>query len=81
MTTSEGALSPNTERGVDLPLAVAIQFVVAVAIWGAIGLGLDLLLSTAPWMHFTGVLVGVGVGLVLAERRALAPDPAGARDG
>lgn len=75
MTTSEGALSPNTDRGVDRMLAVAIRFVVAVAIWGAIGLGLDMLLPTAPWLHFTGVLLGVLIGLVLAQRQAL---PAGA---
>lgn len=74
MTTSEGALSPNTDRGVDLMLAVAIQFVVAVAIWGAVGLALDQVLPVAPWLHFTGVMVGVAVGLVLAQRRAAAPE-------
>jgi len=73
MTTSEGALSPKTDRGVDLMLAVAIQFVVAVAIWGAVGLLLDQFLPVAPWLHFIGVMVGVGVGLVLAQRRAMAP--------
>lgn len=74
MTTSEGALSPNTDRGVDLMMAVAIQFVVAVAIWSAVGLALDQVLPVAPWLHFTGVMVGVAVGLVLAQRRAVAPE-------
>lgn len=82
MTTSEGtALSPTTDRGVDLMLAVAIQFVVAVAVWGAVGLGLDLLLSTGPWLQFVGVMVGTGVGLVLAQRGAAPPSSNGDHHG
>ena len=81
MTTSDGALSPKTDHGVDLMLAVAIQFVVAVTIWGAAGLALDQFLPVAPWLHFTGVLVGAGVGLVLVQRRAVAPEVDGAHDG
>lgn len=74
MTTSEGtALSPTTDRGVHLMLAVAIQFVVAVAVWGAVGLVLDLLLPTAPWLQFAGILFGTAVGLVLAQRGAAPP--------
>lgn len=70
MTTSEGALSPETDRDVDAMLSVAIQFVVAVAVWGAIGLVLDLVLPFSPWLHFGGVLFGVFVGLALARRQA-----------
>jgi F0F1-type ATP synthase assembly protein I len=74
MTTSEDvALSPSTDRGVDLMLAVAIQFVVAIAVWGGIGLVLDLLLPTAPWLQFTGIMLGTAIGLVLAQRRAVPP--------
>jgi F0F1-type ATP synthase assembly protein I len=82
MTTSEGiALSPTTDRGVDLMLAVAIQFVVAVAVWGGVGLGLDLLLSSGPWLQFVGVMVGTGVGLVLAQRGAAPPGSNGDHHG
>jgi F0F1-type ATP synthase assembly protein I len=82
MTTSEGiALSPTTDRGVDLMLAVAIQFVVAVAVWGGVGLGLDLLLSTKPWLQFIGVMAGTVVGLVLSQRRATAPGSNGEHHG
>ena len=82
MTTSEGiALSPTTDRGVDLMLAVAIQFVVAVAVWGGMGLGLDLLLSTGPWAQFVGVMVGTAVGLVLAQRGAASPGSNGDHHG
>jgi F0F1-type ATP synthase assembly protein I len=58
-------------------LAVAIQFVVAIAVWGVIGLGLDLLLPTAPWLQFAGVTAGALIGLVLVERRAVAPASGG----
>ena len=81
MTTSDGALSPKTDHGIDLMLAVAIQFVVAVAIWGAAGLALDQFLPVAPWLHFIGVLVGVAVGLVLVERRAVGPEAGEAHGG
>jgi F0F1-type ATP synthase assembly protein I len=82
MTTSEGvALSPTTDRGVDLMLAVAIQFVVAIAVWGGIGLVLDLLLPTAPWLQFIGIMLGTAVGLVLAQRRAVPPPSNGDRHG
>jgi hypothetical protein len=78
MTASEGtALSPTTDRGVDLILAVAIRFVVAVAVWGGVGLVLDLLLPTAPWLQFTGILIGTVVGLVLAQRGAALPSSNG----
>ena len=78
MTTSEGrALSPTTDRGVDRMLAVAIRFVVAIVVWGAAGLALDQLLPTAPWLQFTGVMVGSVVGFVLAQRFATVPEPAG----
>lgn len=70
MTTSEDALSPNTDRGVDAMLGVAIQFVVAISVWGAVGLVLDLVLPSESWLHFIGVLFGVFVGLVLAHRQA-----------
>jgi F0F1-type ATP synthase assembly protein I len=78
MTTSEGrALSPITDRGVDRMLAVAIRFVVAIAVWRGAGLALDQLLATAPWLQFTGVMVGTLVGLVLAQRFATVPEPGG----
>jgi F0F1-type ATP synthase assembly protein I len=63
----------STDHGVDLMLAVAIQFVVAVAVWGTVGLVLDLLLPTAPWLQFAGVTAGSLIGLVLVQRRATAP--------
>jgi F0F1-type ATP synthase assembly protein I len=78
MTTSEGtALSPNTDHGVDRMLTVAIQFVVAIAVWGTVGLVLDQILPTAPWLQFAGVTAGSLIGLVLVQRSATAPDPAG----
>jgi hypothetical protein len=58
-------------------LAVAIRFVVAIVVWGAAGLALDQLLPTAPWLQFTGVMVGSVVGFVLAQRFATVPEPAG----
>jgi F0F1-type ATP synthase assembly protein I len=76
MTTRKGtALSPNTDHGVDIPLAVAIQFVVAVVVWGGMGFVLDQILPVAPWLQFTGMLVGALIGLVLVQRRAMPPDP------
>jgi F0F1-type ATP synthase assembly protein I len=62
-------------------LAVAIRFVVATAVWGAAGLALDQLLPTAPWLQFTGVMVGSLIGLVLAQRSATVPALAGESGG
>jgi F0F1-type ATP synthase assembly protein I len=67
-------LSPNTDHGVDLPLAVAIQFVVAVVVWGGVGFALDRIVPVAPWLQFAGIMLGALIGLALVQRRAVAPD-------
>lgn len=62
-------------------LVVAIEVVVAVAVWGLIGLIIDLVAGTGPWVQFGGVLMGTVVGLVLARRRATPLSTAGDADG
>lgn len=70
MTTDTGAPSPPDDGGLNDVLVVAIEVVVAVAVWGLIGLIVDLVAGTSPWVQFFGVLTGTAVGLVLARRRA-----------
>lgn len=74
-------MSPNTTGGVDFTLAAAIHYVVAVAVWGALGLLVDQILPTAPWGHVVGVFAGSQIGLVLVQRRAVVPTADGSRDG
>ena len=71
MTTDEGARSrPRDSHGTDTILTIAIEVVVAVAVWGLAGLVVDLLVGTGPWLQFTGILLGTMIGLALAQRRA-----------
>lgn len=78
MTSDTGAPSPpDTDGGLDALLVVAIEVVVAVAVWGLIGLIIDLVAGTGPWVQFVGILVGTAIGLVLARRRATPLSAAG----
>lgn len=56
--------------GLDTMAVIAIQVVVAVAIWGLAGLLIDLLAGTGPWLQFVGVLLGTLIALVLSQRLA-----------
>lgn len=42
------------------------ELLAAVAVWGAIGFGLDHLLHTGPWLLAIGLLVGHGAGIWIA---------------
>jgi F0F1-type ATP synthase assembly protein I len=71
VTTDEGAVQrPRDTHGTDAMLTIAIEVVVAVAIWGGLGLILDLLAGTGPWLQFFGILLGTMIGLALVQRRA-----------
>ena len=71
MTTDEGAVPrPRDSHGTDTILTIAIEVVVAVGVWGLIGLVIDLVAGTGPWVQFAGILVGTFVGLALVQRRA-----------
>lgn len=71
MTTDEGAVPrPRDTHGTDTTLTIAIEIVVAIAIWGGLGLVLDLLAGTGPWLQFFGILLGTMIGLALVRRRA-----------
>lgn len=70
-------MSPQRdEHGLDTMLTVAIQIVVAVAVWGLAGLLVDLVAGTGPWVQFAGIVVGTMIGLTLVQRRATPPEPA-----
>jgi F0F1-type ATP synthase assembly protein I len=71
VTTDEGAGSrPRDSHGTDTILTIAIEVVVAVAVWGLVGLVLDLVAGTGPWLQYIGILLGTMVGLALVQRRA-----------
>lgn len=65
-------------RELDTMLVIAIQVVVAVALWGLLGMLVDLVAGTAQWFQFIGIGLGTVIALALAQRRAT-PDeqPAG----
>ncbi len=71
MTTHEGAVSTQPDAGgLDVIATIAIQVVVAISVWGLVGLLVDLLLGTGPWVQFGGLLLGTMIALVLSQRRA-----------
>lgn len=82
MTTPDPPGRPRRPPArLDAAWVMAIYFVVAVAVWGLIGFVLDLLLTLQPWLTFVGLLIGTGVGLLLAQRRAgETPSPAREQD-
>ncbi|CAN5824623.1 hypothetical protein BH23ACT10_BH23ACT10_01600 [soil metagenome] len=63
------ATQPDAD-GLDTMAIIAIQVVVAVAVWGLAGLLIDLLAGTGPWLQFVGVLIGMLIALALAQRLA-----------
>jgi hypothetical protein len=74
VTTDDDEMTTRDDaRGLDVIAVVAIQVVVAVAVWGLAGLLVDLVLGTGPWLQFTGVIVGTMIALALAQRLALGP--------
>lgn len=78
MTTDEDAVPrPRDPNGTDTVLTIAIQLVVAVAVWGLLGLVIDLVAGTGPWVQFVGIVLGTFVGLALAQRRAAPVEPDG----
>jgi len=69
----------TNDRGVDVVAVIAIQVVVAVAIWGLVGLLIDLVAGTGPWVQFCGIVLGTMIALALAQRHATpveTPEPA-----
>lgn len=68
------ATEPDAD-GLDTMAVIAIQVVVAVAVWGLVGLLIDLIAGTGPWLQFIGVLIGTLIALVMAQRLAT-PMPA-----
>jgi F0F1-type ATP synthase assembly protein I len=89
MTSDQGAASSDDaavdpyldDHPLDLVAVVAIQVVVAVAVWGLLGLIVDLVLDTRPWAQFCGIVIGTMVGLVLAQRYATPGDGDGKQHG
>lgn len=57
-------------RELDTMVVIAIQVVVAVALWGLVGMLIDLVAGTAQWFQFVGVMLGTIIALALAQRRA-----------
>jgi F0F1-type ATP synthase assembly protein I len=76
MATDEGAVSTTqtNDRGLDVMVVVAIQVVVAVSVWGLVGLLIDLALGTGPWVQFGGIMLGTFIALALAQRHATPAD-------
>ena len=78
MTTDTGTPSPpDDNRRLDPMVVATIEVVVAVAVWGLIGLIIDLVAGTGAWVQFIGVVTGTAIGLVLARRRAMPLQGAG----
>jgi F0F1-type ATP synthase assembly protein I len=71
----------DDDHGLGVMAVIAIQVVVAVAVWGLAGLLLDLLLGTAPWLQFAGIVLGTMIALALAQRQATPIDDAEAAHG
>lgn len=71
---------PRDVHGLDTMLVVAIQFVVAVSVWGLLGLLVDLVAGTRPWVQFAGLALGTVIALALAQRHATQPPTRAAAD-
>lgn len=75
MTTDEDAVTTHhDERGLDVMAVIAIQVVVAVAVWGLLGLVVDLVLGSRPWVQFCGIVLGTMIALALTQRHATRVD-------
>lgn len=71
----------TNDRGLDVMVVVAIQVVVAVSVWGLVGLLIDLALGTGPWAQFGGIMLGAFIALALAQRHAAPADEPEPSDG
>ncbi len=65
MSTTE-----TNDRGLDVMAVIAIQVIVAVAVWGLVGLLIDLVAGTGPWVQFCGIVLGTMIALALTQRHA-----------
>lgn len=65
MSTTE-----TNDRGLDVMVVIAIQVIVAVAVWGLVGLVIDLIAGTRPWVQFCGIVLGTMIALALTQRQA-----------
>lgn len=64
----------TNDRGLDVMVVSAIQVVVAVAVWGLVGLLIDLVAGTGPLFQFLGIVLGTMIALALAQRHATPVD-------
>ena len=72
--TDRGAVpATRGDRGLDVMAVIAIEVVVAVTVWGLLGLLVDLVLGTGRWMQFVGIMVGTMIALALSQRHATRP--------
>lgn len=60
----------TNDRGLDVMAVIAIQVIVAVAVWGLVGLLIDLVVGTRPWVQFCGIVLGTMIALALTQRHA-----------
>lgn len=60
----------TNDRGLDVMVVIAIQVVVAVAVWGLAGLLVDVVAGTGPWFQFSGIVLGTMIALALVQRHA-----------
>ncbi len=82
MTTDDPAGSaPPDGRGLSFAVTILIEVVVAVSVWGLLGLIVDVAVGTGPWVQFVGLLVGTMIALALAQRRATSPAESEPSDG
>lgn len=58
------------DRGLDVMVVIAIEVIVAVTVWGSLGLLIDLATGTGPWVQFCGIVFGTMIALALVQRRA-----------
>ncbi len=72
------AARAGANRGAGAAWRIMIDFVVATALGGAIGLGLDRWAGIAPWGMVAGIFLGFGVGMWAAVRAASALQQASA---
>lgn len=77
-TESRSSHAARSASGPGPAVRMAIQVVVAVAVWGLLGALVDAFTPWASWFAFTGTFGGTWVGLVLVDRDAA--DAGDARD-
>ena len=71
----------TADQGLGVMAVIAIQVVVAVAVWGLAGLLPDLLIGTGPCLQFGGIVLGTMIALALVQRHATPIDDAEAAHG